>query len=53
LGASLEEAYLKTEVLEETAQILLISSLLGGFKPLPETEVKKIRLMTTKNERNT
>jgi len=53
LGASLEEAYLKTEVLEETAQILLISSLLGGFKPLPKMEVEKIRLMTTKNKRNT
>ncbi|RJS84582.1 class II aldolase/adducin family protein [Candidatus Bathyarchaeota archaeon] len=45
LGASLEEAYLKTEVLEETAHILLISTLLGGYKSLPEAEVKKIKLM--------
>ena len=45
LGVSLEEAYLKTEVLEETAHILLISTLLGGYKSLPEAEVKKIKLI--------
>ena len=43
LGASLEQAYQRTEVLEEFAKILLVSTLLGGPKPLPSEEVRKIR----------
>lgn len=43
LGASLEQAYQRTEVLEEFAKILLVSTLLGGPKPLSSEEVRKIR----------
>jgi len=43
LGASLEQAYQRTEILEEYAKILLISTLLGGPKPLSSEEAKKIR----------
>ena len=42
LGASLEQAYLRTEVLEEFARIFLVSTLLGGPKPLSSEEVRKI-----------
>jgi len=43
LGASLEQAYQRTEILEDFAKILLVSTLLGGPKPLSPDEVKKIR----------
>jgi len=43
LGASLEQAYQRSEVLEDYAKVLLISRLLGGAKPLPSEEVRKIR----------
>jgi len=43
LGASLEQAYQRTEVLESYAKVLLVSTLLGGPKPLPREEVQKIR----------
>lgn len=43
LGASLEQAYQRTEILEDYAKILLVSILLGGPKPLSEDEVKRIR----------
>jgi len=43
LGASLEQAYQRAEVLEEFAKILLVSTLLGGPKPLSSEEARKIR----------
>jgi len=43
LGKSLEQAYQRTEILEDLAKIFLVSTLLGGPKPLSEDEVKKIR----------
>jgi len=43
LGASLEQAYQRAEVLEEFAKILLVSTLLGGPKELSSEEVRKIR----------
>lgn len=43
LGSSLEEAYLRTEVLEEYARVLFISTLLGGPKPLSAGDVERIR----------
>jgi len=43
LGANLEEAYERTETLEDFAKILLVSKLLGGPKLLSRDEVAKIR----------
>jgi len=43
LGASLEQAYQRAEVLEDYAKVLLISTLLGGPKPLSSEEVKRIK----------
>ncbi len=43
LGASLEQAYQRTEVLEDYAKVLLISTLLGGPKALSSEEVRRIR----------
>jgi len=43
LGASLEQAYQRMEVLEDFAKILLVSILLGGPKSLSNEEVRKIR----------
>jgi len=43
LGVSLEQAYQRVEVLEDFAKMLLISTLLGGPKPLSSEEARKIR----------
>ena len=43
LGENLEQAYVRTEVLEEYAKVLLISNLLGGPKILSEEEVRRLR----------
>ena len=43
LGENLEQAYIRTEVLEEYAKVLLISNLLGSPKVLSEDEVKRLR----------
>lgn len=43
LGANLEQAYQRTELLEELAKISLVSKILGGPRPLPQTEIKKLR----------
>jgi len=43
LGASLEQAYQRIEVLEDHAKILLVSILLGGPKRLSNEEVRRIR----------
>lgn len=51
LGASLEQAYQRTEILEDFAKIVLVSILLGGPKLLSEDEVKKIRGLKTEKYR--
>jgi len=43
LGASLEQAYQRTEILEDFAKIVLVSVLLGGPKAFSKAEVKRIR----------
>ena len=51
LGVSLEQAYQRTEILEDFAKIALVSTLLGGPKTLSEAEVKKIRGLKTEKYR--
>lgn len=43
LGSSLEQAYQRTEILEDYARIVLVSKLLGGPHPLSSEEVARIR----------
>ena len=42
VGATLQEAYSKLEMLEHSAQIVFQARLLGGGTPLPETEVVRL-----------
>jgi len=51
LGTSLEQAYQRTEILEDSAKMLLIANLLGGPKQLSKDEVKKIRNLETEKYR--
>ena len=51
LGASLEQAYQRTELLEDFAKILLVSNILGGPKSLSESEVKKLRKLESERYR--
>jgi len=51
IGASLEQAYQRTEVLEDYAKVLLISTLLGGPKPLSSEEVKRIKGLKAEKHR--
>jgi len=43
LGANLEQAYQRTEHLEDFAKILLVSKLLGGPVSLPPEEIEKLK----------
>ncbi len=43
LGANLEQAYQRTEQLENLAKILLVSKLLGGSVSLPKAEIQKLK----------
>ena len=47
LGENLEQAYIRTEVLEEYAKVLLVSNLLGGPKVLSGDEVRRLRGLKT------
>lgn len=51
VGSSLEQAYQRTEILEDHAKIVLVSTLLGGPKVLSEEEVLKIRGLKTEKYR--
>ncbi|MDH5440925.1 MAG: class II aldolase/adducin family protein [Candidatus Bathyarchaeota archaeon] len=51
LGGSLEQAYQRTEILEDFAKIVLVSKLLGGPSLLSEDEVKKIRALKSEKYR--
>jgi L-fuculose-phosphate aldolase len=42
VGRDLREAYSKLEMLEHTAQILVLSRLLGPLSPLPKDEVVRL-----------
>lgn len=42
VGGDLREAYSKLEMLEHTAQILVMSRLLGSLSPLPKDEVARL-----------
>jgi len=51
LGGSLEQAYQRTEILEDFAKIVLVSKLLGGPKLLSKDEVDRIRALKTEKYR--
>jgi len=51
LGASLEQAYQRTELLEDFAKILLVSNLLGEPKPLPESEIERLKKLESERYR--
>ena len=51
MGASLEQAYQRTELLEDFAKILLISNILGGPKPLPESEIERLKKLESERYR--
>jgi L-fuculose-phosphate aldolase len=52
LGSSLEQAYQRTEVLEEYAKVLFVSTLLGGPKPLSAEEVRRIMGLYRQGRKN-
>jgi L-fuculose-phosphate aldolase len=41
-GASISQAYSRMEIVEHFARITLVAELLGGAKPLPRVEVRKL-----------
>lgn len=43
LGTNLEQAYQRTELLEDFAKMILVSKVLGGPKSLPQSEINKLR----------
>jgi L-fuculose-phosphate aldolase len=43
LGSNLEQAYQRTDLIEDFAKIVLVSKLLGGPKPLSKAEIMKLR----------
>jgi L-fuculose-phosphate aldolase len=49
VGGDLREAYTKLEMLEHTAQILLLARLLGPVPPLPKEEVARLLLAGGRN----
>jgi L-fuculose-phosphate aldolase len=49
VGKDLQEAYIKLEMLEHTAQILLLARLLGSVAPLPREEVARLLLAGGRN----
>jgi L-fuculose-phosphate aldolase len=48
-GADLLDAYFKMEKVEHAAHITLIARLLGGEKPLSESDIKKLRKISTES----
>jgi L-fuculose-phosphate aldolase len=49
VGTDLREAYSKLEMLEHTAQILVMSRLLGSLAPLPKDEVARLLIAGGRN----
>jgi L-fuculose-phosphate aldolase len=49
VGATLQEAYSKLEMLEHTAQILFLARLLGPVSPLPKEEVARLLIAGGRN----
>jgi len=45
VGASLEQAFQRTELLEDFARLVLVARLLGGPQPLPDEEVQRLRTL--------
>jgi len=45
VGANLEQAFQRTELLEDFARLVLVARLLGGPQPLPEGEVERLRTL--------
>jgi L-fuculose-phosphate aldolase len=43
LGSNLEQAFQRTDLIEDFAKIVLVSKLLGGPKPLSKAEIRKLR----------
>jgi L-fuculose-phosphate aldolase len=51
LGASLEQAYQRTEILEDVAKMQLVAILVGGPKLLSEDEIERIRALKSEKYR--
>lgn len=51
LGANLEQAFQRTELLEDYAKMLLVAKILGGPKKLPAEETHKLRTLESEKWR--
>jgi len=51
LGANLEQAFQRTELLEDFAKLVLVAKLLGGPKELPPEEAHKLRTLESERWR--
>jgi len=51
LGANLEQAFQRTELLEDYAKMLLVAKILGGPKELPAEETHKLRTLESERWR--
>ncbi|MFQ6095611.1 MAG: hypothetical protein ACE5NN_05665, partial [Candidatus Bathyarchaeia archaeon] len=51
LGANLEQAFQRTEMLEDFAKIVLVAKILGGPKELPPEETRKLRTLESERWR--
>lgn len=51
VGANLEQAFQRTELLEDFAKLVLVAKLLGGPKTLPPEEVHKLRTLESEKWR--
>jgi L-fuculose-phosphate aldolase len=51
VGTNLEQAFQRTELLEDFAKLVLVAKLLGGPKQLPPEEVRKLRTLESERWR--
>jgi L-fuculose-phosphate aldolase len=51
VGANLEQAFQRTELLEDFAKLVLVAKLLGGPKQLPPEEARKLRTLESERWR--
>jgi len=51
VGANLEQAFQRTELLEDFAKLVLVAKILGGPKELPTEEVRKLRTLESEKIR--
>jgi len=51
LGANLEQAFHRAELMEDFAKTILVAKILGGPKELPPEEIRKLRTLDSEKWR--